>query len=369
MFNNKKIIKKLSVALAVAVLGVGFGGMTITEAQMASNCHGQCKIPETPKYYTEEPSYYLQHPKNIKTVSINTKNKQYFASNFPLQKVGTTKTFKNSKSYGTIRYEENFITLTENVNKKNPQFTYIKKLPNGYTVNDIKKLAPKELDIYGVGSNEPYEIKASNKKWTYTPYTNLTTHLEYVNKNTVRVIVHIPNDTYEQQKKKINDAGFKLFLNNQAKNNKYNLPVYNFHGEKEYQKALKQAKTEVTNITKQKTASDKTLTQYKNEKSQIDKKITTNKSEQAKLQKQLASLEAQNKKKSTSALKKQISQVQEKQKKLKTEATNLQKQSTSLQSKIKTEQTKNNSLKQKQDKAKANVTNIEKNSRFFYIDY
>lgn len=363
MFENKKFIKKLSVALAVAFLGVGFGGLNHSEASNLSSSLSS-SIASTKNTKSNEAYYVVKNPnaKSIKTVSISAKNKQYLASNFPIQKIGTTKSFKTKKSSGTIKYTAEEIILTEKVNIKNPQFTYLKKLPDGYTVKDIKNLT--KTKYVGTGmchtlwNGKAFDcdslITTPDKKWTYTIDTRLRVDMEYINKNTASVTIHIPNNTYEQEKKKLNDAEFKTYLKEQ--NDK---KAKEKAEEAKKKTELKQAKTEVSNLTKQKTVSDEKIRELTYKKRDIDAFLK--KTEEYK--KELTRLQNQYKKEPTAELEKYIAKGQDIVNYLEKERPSAEKKLSSLQSQIKAEQTKNNSLKQKLQKAKDKVTSIEKSSK------
>lgn len=151
----------------------------------------------------EDPYFVpIKEPKNVTTITISPKNRAYLTSNFPIQKVGTTKTFQSKKSSGTIKYTPSGIVLTETVNGANPTFTYIKTLPGGIMKSELKCSYKKGTTClsasFGTATMSDYA--------SYGITSDISVDVNYLNSTKTRVTLSIPNEYYNQQKKAINDA-------------------------------------------------------------------------------------------------------------------------------------------------------------------
>lgn len=200
MYLSKKIKKRISSIMALSMLG-GFGlsiapiiNLSVASAQSITS---DSNAPEDPYYVP------IMEPKNITTITISPKNRAYLASNFPIQEVGTTKTFKTNKSSGTIKYTASRIVLTETVNGANPMFTYVSKLPFGLKKEELKcsfKQRPScQNSGFGVGSSSGGDVD-------YGVADDITVDVIFLNSTKTQLILNIPNEYYNQQKLKINKA-------------------------------------------------------------------------------------------------------------------------------------------------------------------
>ena len=199
MYLSKKIKKRISTIMALSMLG-GFGlsvipftNPTVASAQTTSIDND---APEDP-YFTP-----IQEPKNVTTLTISPKNRSYLTPDFPMQKIGTTKTFQSKKSSGTIKYTSSKIILTETVNGANPTFTYIKTLPANIKKSELKCSYKKGTTCLSGG----FGTDTMSDYASYGIISDISVGVNYLNSTKTQVTLSIPNEYYNQQKKAINDA-------------------------------------------------------------------------------------------------------------------------------------------------------------------
>ena len=398
-----QISKKLRVALAVAFMGTSFGAISQTPAEAAyvrgadglwsetgvstnTNKTDTAKTPTSDtgtkktetttkpanggtttkkpvvtdsKVATQKDEGVLtklavKEPSNVTAVTINARDKKYLvnAAKFPVGKIGTTKTFNNKVSSGSITYYKDAIRITETVSKNAP--------PKALTYINMSGVQLTQANIKGVSTGKEISKRLDDnynqKEKDYKMTQHGVLHVFSNDKNRATVVLEIPNDTYVQEKTKANDklrtdlknldkkrntaittAATALAQTNSLKADVNKLMTNSYYTEWKKTEALRSEKegieAEQKYLNTQMTSATNNLKSLQTKKAAADKKVKD--------------LQAQKTKAKTTAQKnniqKQITAAQSTQKSLAsqiatatTKKTNLQKQVTTVNNRLKT---------------------------------
>lgn len=148
----------------------------------------------------------VKEPMNVSNLTISSYNRSYLIDKFPMQKIGTTKNFKTSKSRGYVEYTKEGIFIVEYTSRKAPKSSAIKKTPYRWKLDYFKGVGVPNgthIDTY----REVYKPEAG---YLYLdPYLRVA-DLFFVDDNTIRVIFFIPNETYLRAKANLNKDTLKI---------------------------------------------------------------------------------------------------------------------------------------------------------------
>ena len=145
----------------------------------------------------------VKEPTNVTAVTINARDKKYLvnAAKFPIGKIGTTKTFNNKVSAGSITYYKDAIRITETVSKNAP--------PKALTYINMGGVQLTQANIKGVSTGKEISKRLDDnynqKEKDYKLAQHGVLHVYSNDKNRATIVLEIPNDTYVQEKIKAND--------------------------------------------------------------------------------------------------------------------------------------------------------------------
>ena len=146
----------------------------------------------------------VKEPTSVTQVTIVPRDKRYLtdAAKFPIQKVGTIKNFSGTNSTGTISYYKNAIRISETINKN--------RIPAKLTYINMGTVRLTTADIKGVINNHKDLMRHLDDTYTQTEKDyglnrHGILHVWYNDKDRVYIDLEIPNDTYVQQKIKVNN--------------------------------------------------------------------------------------------------------------------------------------------------------------------
>lgn len=146
----------------------------------------------------------VKEPTSVTQVTIVPRDKRYLvnAAKFPIQKIGAIKNFSGAASSGTISYYKNAIRISETINKN--------RIPAKLTYINMGTVKLTTADIKGVINNHKDLMRHLDDTYTQTEKDyglnrHGILHVWYNDKDRVYIDLEIPNDTYVQQKIKVNN--------------------------------------------------------------------------------------------------------------------------------------------------------------------